>query len=629
MVENTTVQLKDTIQIHNELSKYRDERYINLIRQINSKTKDILTDDMGSQFISNCGRDIAGEVVRNYFNTSSFYITVDQMAMRILKFDYKNEYDPLSENGGMGEIRKNIYNYNLTDQELDKLTETMDGFQKQLFNEHRKTDARDIKGKRNYRESQMTADGKLFDELTGKEGKYVEFEQNGKKILKSELHADHIQSREAAKFNERYLSEKGIYELKEFWNSPDNMQLIHASANTSKGDVRICMVNGKIEYRNPKESDYDPSTDIAHRATPEQLTQAVVDQWLKETRSNDKIQKLKDTGYIVENEDGTLTVPKSVQKKLEASIRHSQNVESVTILKNTKYDHVFKDAGRDTAKSIGKIIAGQIIYYAAPPLVYEIKHLIKDRKNNLDSVLEKLKTSAKRIGDYVLSKIKDIFKNVLFNSLKEFVKTFMSMLIGTVTATIKKLLKIAKNLVLSTVDAVRVIVDKNTSPAEKADSVVKLFGTTITSCVIEVIFDLLSESLHLPEQISDLVFSPLQILATVVCTNLTMLILEKADLFDVRFGFKINSIKKVFEEERQAYIADIEFASQQAEIKIDEILSMAKTECRNIYNNLQEIDPHKDSVRGQLESINSMFSMNINYEDKWLTFLGVPKLEHS
>ena len=644
MSEQARVDLKSAIQIHQAMTEYRDERYINMINQINSKAKAVLTDDMGSQFLSNCGRDLAGEVVRNFFDTSDYNITVDQLAMRILKFSYENEYDPLADKGNNETIRKSVYNYNeLTSSTLDKISADIDNNQVQLFFEDRATDRLDREGKRQYRESQRDADGNLTDELTGRIGQQTTIQQNGKAVLKSDLHADHIQSREAARYNSKYITQDGVQALKEFWNSADNMQLMHASANTSKGDVRVCEVGGKVVYSGgaewrsmadeldangkPTGNKIDKSgkvvKDISHKATPQQLTEATIQQWEKGNADSAKIQKLLEQGYLQKDEHGNITVPKSVRKALEHNIRHSQNKESVVILQNTKYGEVAKDAANHTKAAIGKIIAGQIIYYAAPPLVYEIRLLLKNKKAGLDQVLESLKNAAVRIGEYVLSKLKDIFKNVLFNSLKKFVKSFMDILINTVKATVKKILKLAKNLVLSTVDAVRIIADKNATAAEKADSVFNLFGVTITSCAIEILFELAAEALHIPNPWDEIIFGPLQILVTVVCTNLTMLILQKADLFDVRFGFKVEKVKGIFEEERALFVRDMQIAEQSAYMRIEDIIKEAREESMQIYENLQELNPKKQSVRGQLEGINRMFNMDIDFDAEWLKFIGM------
>lgn len=624
------VALRDAIKIRVAMEDYQDKVYINLIRQLNTNCQEVLQQDLGSQFIKNCGRDLAGEVVRNYFDTSDYYITVDQLARRILEFSYEHEYDPLSDKTSDEMIRKNAYNVGtLKSSEMDKVSRMIAGSQEKLFTVDRKADRLDIKGKRAYRESRVDSEGDIYDELTGRKGEQTQYMRNGREVTASDLHADHVQSREAASYNSRYLDESGREQLREFWNSSDNMQMMHQSANTSKGDVRVCEVDGEIIYVNARSNEYNPETDITYKASPEQLADAVCKQWEsiiaeKEQKNQPKIEILKEKGYL--DEEGK--VRKSVRNELIENIRHSQNVESRFILRNTDYGKVAQDAVDMTKGAMGKIIAGQIIYYAAPPLVYELRTILKDKSLKLENVLDKLSASAKRIGNYVFSKLKNIFANIVSNSLKKFIKSFMDILIGTVKATVKKLLKMAKNVVLSTVEAIRIIADKNTSSTEKANAVFNLYGVTITTCVVEILFELLAESLHIPEPFDDIIFGPLQILATVVCTNLTLLILQKADLFDIQYGFKISQIKRLFAETQEAYNAEYNLSTQYADSEIALIIERARKESIAIYENLEALDVKHQSVRSELEKVNTMFSINIDFEADWLKFLGITRGLH-
>ena len=213
------INLQDAMTVHQSMLQYRNAAYINLVQQINTRTSAIIKDDMGSQFLQNCGRDLAGEVVRNFFDTSDYNITVDQLATRILKFRYDDEYDPLAQNGDAENIRKNVYNYSeLSSAELDKIAADIDQSQVQLFTEDRSTDRQDSRGKKAYRESQRDANGDLFDDLTHRKGTQSTVQQNGKTVLKSDLHADHIQSREAARYNSKYITHDGVEALREFWS---------------------------------------------------------------------------------------------------------------------------------------------------------------------------------------------------------------------------------------------------------------------------------------------------------------------------------------------------------------------------------------------------------------------------
>lgn len=617
----TKTELKNVLKLEKEMETKRQAMYMNLIQQINTKTSEILKDDMGSQFIQNCGKDIAGGLIQNYFNTAEYNITVDQLANRILTFCYEDDYDPLSNSNDITIIKKSLQTQNeFSSRELDKISDIIEKSQKQLFPEDRSKDSLDAQGKKKYRESKKDANGDLYDELTGKKGTSTTITQNGKSVTKSNLHADHVQARESASYTSKYLKESGVQELKEFWNSADNMQLIHASANTSKGDVRVCEQNGKIVYLNSKElkakqNEGQNVKDITYKATAEQLADATIAQWEKETKSNSKTETLKKAGYLDENGK----VKKDARKRLIRNIKHSQNKESQIILKGTDYVKAGEDAFNMTKSSIGKIIAGQIIYYSAPPIIYEVRYIINDKSISLDNALSKLSFSLRRVGNYVLSKISGIFSNVVFLSLKKFVNCFMDILIEMVKATVKKLLNIAKQLLITTVNAIRVVADNNSSKEEKADSVMNLFSVTIASCAVDALFGLLGSATGIP----DFVLSPLQLLTSVICTNLVMLILQKMDLFDVRFGFKMNAIRKMFDEEYENFTKEINAVESYNEYEIAKVLYYAKQETKALYDELYDLNPKKNDTTDSLNQVKSLFSINLDFNDGWNQYLGL------
>ncbi len=594
------VELSKVIAIRNAMQEYQDSVYLNLIRQLNDDYEDLTSENWGTEFVRNCGHDLAGEIVRNFFNTSDFYISVDQLVKRMFTFSYDTDYDPLAENGSDEMIRKNVYaNNEIRSARLDSITELMAESQEKLFTEERSKDKLD-REKKAWRETQRDENGDLFDDLTGEKGESTTRTKNGKEYEVNRLQADHGQSREAAMYNSRYINEEGAQRLREFYNSDANFQLMLDSANSSKGDVRVYDKDGN---------------DITYKATPEQLAEAICQNWEKETASGKKIEELKKHGYLDEN--GKVT--KSVKKELIRNIRHSQNEESKVILKNTDYKKVSSDAVKYTAQSIWKIVAGQVLYYAAPPVIYEIKVISLEKNMTLDIALDKLAKAGKRIGDYVYSNLKTIFANIAENTLKNFIKSFMDILINMVKATIKRLLKIAKSLVLSTVDAIRVLMDPNMDSTHKADAVFNLFSVTITSCAIDILFEFIAAECKIPEWI----LAPLQVLATVVCTNLTMLILRKIDLFDVNYGFKMAQIRELFDRTEKEYEERFDLAMIAANTEIESIIKQAKQECMDIYDNLQDMNMGEQTARTDLERVNKMFSVGINYEEDWLRFIGV------
>ena len=259
--------------------------------------------------------------------------------------------------------------YNNENSEIfNQIAEESQKAQRQLFTEDRSQDKLDREGKLRYRENKKDENGLLTDELTGEKSEFLEYEKNGQKYQKSDMHADHIQSRAAAQYNSEYITDKGVEELKEFINSDDNFQIIHASANTSKGDVRVYDENG---------------IDITYKATPEQMVEATCERWEEDTKSGNKKAILKEKGYLDKNGK----VKKEVKEKLKKQYKQSMNKESGIILQNINYSSVSKNAFNNTVMSFPKIFAGQLMYYGIPPIVYETKCIISNKNAGLDSFL--------------------------------------------------------------------------------------------------------------------------------------------------------------------------------------------------------------------------------------------------
>lgn len=631
----------DIVAKYNKLIQQENNLYINLMEQANEQCKEIMKDDLGSQFVHSCAKDLAGEVVRQFFDTSDFYITVDQLVDRIIHFSYDNDIDPLSK-----DVKKMVYNYSEKDSKtLQHILEINNESQVHLLDRVR--DKKIISdGKEAYYNLVKNQDGSVNDEYTGKLGEYI-IDKNGNPRRRQEV--DHIQARATVTYNKRYITNVGVQELKEMMNSPDNFAMMDKVANGSKGDVRVYEKDGvvlksddikklKKEIKASLKEKYEKEGvdksnkeiadeveinlekyDISYKATPKQLAETTCEQWEKtEGKKDATIKELKDKGYL--NEDGK--VPTSVRKQLEENIKYSQNVESKVILKNTDYKKVAGDAGVSTAKNLGKIIAGQVIYYAAPPFLFEVKSIVKDaqEKNiSIDNVLDKIEKSGKRIGKYVYSHLKDILVNVPVNTIKTFIKTFMDILINLVKATVKKMLKMAKSLCLSVVDSIRIIVDKNRTPAEKADAVFSLLGVTITNIAIEALFECIEAETKLPE----FLLTPFQIITSVVCSNLVIIILQKLDLFDVRFGFKMNKIEELFNNTRSEYVNTCNFLLSETSIDSNLIIRDIENETKSIFEHLSLLNAYDYSVREDSQKISDFFNMNVDFESSWNKYLGI------
>lgn len=557
--------LEEVINLRDKFFEEQEKLYLAMVNQINSQMRKLLKNDLGNELANNCARDFAGEIVRNYLpvNTGEMYITADQMFDRIINFRYDNDIDPLSSNE---EIRKMFYN-NENREMLNKIAEESQKAQKQLFTEDRYSDGTQNRINNYRRNKEKESNGVLIDELTSKN------------LDDSLVNVDHIQPRAKAQYNKDYITEKGIKELQEFYNSKFNFQIINETANKSKN--------------------------ATYSEDPKTMTENICEKW----RNN---YKLKEAGYLEESGK----VKPEVKERLYNNIKKSMNEESKVILKNIKYHSVGKTAMKSTAASFPKIFAGQIMYYGIPPIVYETKCIIKNRNVDLDNFFIKLQKAFKRIIEYMQSKLSNMFSNIAHNSLKSFLRSFFYILIDLLKATVKKIFIMIKEVVMSFVNSIKILGDKNRTAAEKADAIVNTLGITISSIAVNVIIEYLEVQFPFLKPFTD----PLQVIITILTTNIVMLILQKMDIFNVRYGLMVAKIKEIFEEGRAEYREQLQQLENETYKNIDKILEQTEFELFNVITDISSADINEKDLKYEIDIINKTFNMGIDLEKEWNQF---------
>lgn len=557
--------LEEVINLRDKFFEEQEKLYLAMVNQINSQMKELLKKDLGNEFMTNCARDFAGEIVRNYLpvNTGEMYITADQMFDRIINFRYDNDIDPLSSNE---EIRKMLYN-NENSEIFNQIAEESQKAQKQLFTEDRYSDGTQNRINNYRRNKEKESNGVLIDELTSKN------------LDDSLVNVDHIQPRAKAQYNKDYITEKGIKELQEFYNSKFNFQIINETANKSKN--------------------------ATYSEDPKTMTENICEKW----RNN---YKLKEAGYLEESGK----VKPEVKERLYNNIKKSMNEESKVILKNIKYHSVGKTAMKSTAASFPKIFAGQIMYYGIPPIVYETKCIIKNRNVDLDNFFIKLQKAFERIIDYMQSNLSNMFSNIAHNSLKSFLRIFFDMIIEMLKGTVKKIFKMIKDIVMAFVNSIKILGDKNRTAAEKADAVVTTLGITISSIAVNVIIEILEKQCPPLKPFTD----PLQVIITILTTNIVMLILQKVDIFNVRYGLMVAKIKEIFEEGRAEYKEQLKLLEDETYTNIDKLLEEAEFELFNVITDISSADINEKDLKDEIDIINKTFNMGINLQEEWSQF---------
>lgn len=596
------INLTDLIATRNEMLEKEKEIYLATAENLNLRIKELLNYNLGSEFVINIAKDVAGEVVRNYFNLGDYYITPDQFYYRIKNFRYEKDIDIFEEDNN---IKKEIFN-RLDINALQEIANDDRSAREDLFEGPRDTD----KYQRKYRKLRTDENGDIFDELTGKKGE--------------SLQADHIQAWNSANYNSDYVDDTGKQELQDFWNSTDNFQMIDESANKSKGDIRICEFyeldkNGnpqlvrkglRVQALNKKKAGNEYIKDVTNDATPYEMANAVAEQW----QNSDQKEKLIKKGYLDKNGK----VKKEVKEKLVEKYKQSMNKESKIVLKRMNKEKIAKNAATKTIMSTKKIIIGQILYYTIPPVVYESKIIVAKKNITVNNFIKGLKKALKRIAKYVKSKLGEILKNIANNAFNKFLRTFFDIIIEMLKATIKRLMKIVKELVLTVINCIKTLVDDKRSAVEKADAITKMISMTITTIVVDILAEYLQAQFALP----DIFIEPLQILLTILATNVVMVLLEELDLFNLKYGFLIANIEKIFDEEKDKYMKKSEENFNYYADKMQEQLESIKESISISVNNIKSLNVYEDDVIEDLDRINKIFGMNINFEEEWKKYLG-------
>ncbi|MBS4174295.1 hypothetical protein [Bacillus sp. FJAT-49736] len=572
------MELKEVVKRRNALAEQEKKIYLNAVTQLNTRSKDLLTNNFGTQLVHASVRDLSGQVVRRFFNLGDLYITADQLAKRIVQFDYKNEYDPLA---GNKEYQKEVYNYN--DRDSKYYNSTLKSINERSAASVKAFHEGDRKAEHYYDQNgtEYTSRTVYKTNAIDPDSDYMKDDLTGRKVRKETIQGDHVRAVKSATYNERYLGEGYRQEMEKAYNSVENMQWIDGRANIVKGAA----------------------------ATPEETIQ----KWENEDSvARDHLMKM---GYL--NEEGK--VPKHVKKELEKNYRHIGNVESRAALKHANYKKMGSDAAKDTGKAVGKIITGQLIYYTLPPLVYETKTIIKNRHITLETFFPEIKKASKRVIQYVSSKLKQILINLSNNVVKKFLKSFFDILLSILKSTVKKVMGLVKDLVLAVVDSMKILFNKSATKAQKADAVFNLVSVTVTNAVVQALIEYISKQLGLPDFVTEVI----ELLAIVITSNIVMLILQKVDLFDVRYGILVANLEKVFKETSETYDRELQLVEEATDLEVRNILDKASKEIDSLEERLADFDVYADSATEHLDRVNKMFNMNIDFENEWLQFMAV------
>ena len=213
--------------------------------------------------------------------------------------------------------------------------------------------------------------------------------------------------------------------------------------------------------------------------------------------------------------------------------------------------------------------------------------------------------------------MREILKNIAGNTIHKFVKNFFDIIIEMVKATVKRLIRGIKDIVLALVNCTRILFDKNSSRAQKADSITKILSTTVTAIVMELLFEYLEKQLGLP----DFLMEPLQIIVTILSTNIIMLVLNKADLFDVQYGLLVANIEKLIDEENKKYMLSSQELLELGMQEYEKGVEIIQLQIKELTQSIEMLDIYKNDAQSYLEEISKIWNMGIDFNAEWKEFI--------
>ncbi|HCC00982.1 MAG TPA: hypothetical protein DEP42_07205 [Ruminococcaceae bacterium] len=621
--------IKDNLIESQQLLIKQRLMYINIANELNTKQKAVFNESSDEDALTkNVVQDISGQLATTYFGLSDLNITADQLAEYMLHFSYDDKDDPLVKEIARKDALNAVANENfgtLTNADRDRLANDV-----KLFGA---SSGRSLKGQQAYR----NASGDI-DQLSGQ-----------KQVARRE--ADHVIARSTWTAPD-WMSESGKQSFKDIAESSDNFQMIDWKANRLKSDNRVYIdQNGQVVPVTYNSKQPEGTTDITSVATAKQRNEAFVGSIEKgvanaqktiETSNNAKkvaaakltIQELEKNGYL--DDDGKKINPKVSEQNLK-NLEAVNNQADQVVLKDFGA-HSFSrvtDAGKQVlsghnvydkngqiklnkrGKEIKRgglkdMLIGQIVYYTIPPVIFEVKKNIKKGKSP-ESILKRIKKSLSKIGRFVCHKLRTIMANLSGNLLRNLVRTLLDTLVSALKGSLALIFKSVRDFMMAIMSSIKIIANPQMSGKEKGNAVVGLLVTTTIGLVINTLLNDIK---------IDWIQISLQIILTAVLSSLALKVLEKLDLFNLKYGFNVAKIRETFQIEINEFNQkSFDAAAQAAQVRKRLDANLMQLEDQT--NTLKRMNYYSDSVEDTLNQINEQFDMKINFDLEWQEFVGL------
>lgn len=268
-------------------------------------------------------------------------------------------------------------------------------------------------------------------------------------------------------------------------------------------------------------------------------------------KTKEQLQKEIDQGFVenakgkkIPLSDEEIAVRKNMVEKMEASQKVLDSQTNKKVLENVLHDRkVQKRFASDAVNAAANQSVGDLVMFMIKPLYFELRDCIT---NGIEAGVgaANFKTALTirftRMKQHILRQASGLLKDGLFNFFKNFLSMLLEGIVNCFVGIFKNIARMMKEGFKVLLQIAPVLKDKNTSPAQKGDAILKLIVGSL-SVFASIGVESWLNSLGLGEPWSIIVSSVL----TAVVTTLTMYLLDKLDLFGVNKTLKAQRIEEV------------------------------------------------------------------------------------
>lgn len=280
-----------------------------------------------------------------------------------------------------------------------------------------------------------------------------------------------------------------------------------------------------------------------------------------------------------------------------------------------KASEIYKKNLNNAGKQTLMYAMGSAILFIIKPLYFEMKDsFLYGFKEGITahSYKEAFSIRFGRVKDYVWEQISDldnVFSSVMSN-LKNLISAILEGILGMFVGIFKQAFRLVKEGVKIMTQSFDVLFGKNaknTTPAEKGDAIIKIFGASATALCGIWIDSMLEKAPFIPESLRGVVSTLLSGLASM----LVFYLLDKADIFNVKATRRNARIREIFD----ARINDISLATKNMNEAVIEKLKQYALESHQILNRFSKAIENSDytSASNEALALTEFFKIDMSY----------------